>query len=256
MLGAITGDVVGSRFEGQREVEPEFLFFTSESRFTDDTVLTCAVAEAILEEASYQDKLRAFARDYPGAGFGARFKDWAYSDGAPAYGSKGNGSAMRVSPVGWAFDNLDDVLLQAELSSAPTHNHPDGLAAAQAVAGAIFLARTGRSKDEIRALAGGRFGYRLDFDMEQARLMGSSVLAPNSVPQALTAFLHAEYFDQAVALAVSIGGDTDTVAAIAGSVAEAFFGGVPEHMASQVYQRLDDRLAGLARRFQAEFGPE
>lgn len=252
MLGAITGDIAGSRFEGRENVDPDFMFFTKESRFTDDTVLTAAVAHALLEDAPYADKLREYARLYPAAGYGQRFLEWAMSDSMQAYGSKGNGSAMRVSPVGWFFDDLGEVLDNAAKSSAATHNHPDGIAGAKAVAAAVYLARTGHSKAEIRNFVINRVGYRLDFDMEQARMMGSSVLAPNSVPQALTAFLHSENFEDAVRKAVSVGGDTDTVAAMAGAVAEAFFGGVPDHLAAEVFTRLDDRLALIARRFQAQ----
>ena len=250
MLGAITGDMAGSRFEGHRDIDYNFMFLNTESHFTDDTVLTVAVAEALLLDAPYGEKLKEFARAYPNAGYGARFLDWAMSDQQEAYGSRGNGSAMRVSPVGWFFQDLNEVLDNAETSSAVTHNHPDGIAGAAATAAAVYMARTGRSKDEITNFVSGRMGYRLDFDLEQARLMGSSVLAPNSVPQAITAFLYSKDFESAVRNAVSIGGDTDTLAAIAGAIAEAFYGGVPGHVASEVYTRLDDRLALVVRRFQ------
>lgn len=255
MLGAMAGDIIGSRFEGRQRVDPDFMLFSTDSRFTDDAVLTAAVAEALLTGAPYDEAIRAWARTYPNAGYGARFMDWAFSDAKGPYGSKGNGSAMRVSPVGWFFDDLDEVLDHAARSSAVTHDHPDGVIGAKAVAAAVYLARTGRSKTDIRNFVMGRMGYALDFDIEQARLMGSSVLAPNSVPQALTAFLHAEDFVDAVRKAVSIGGDTDTVAAMAGAVAEAFFGPVPDYVAAEVFARLDDRLAGVVRRFQARCGP-
>jgi ADP-ribosylglycohydrolase len=248
--------MAGSRFEGQGNVDYNFMFLTTESHFTDDTVLTVAVSEALLQDAPYGEKLKEFARAYPNAGYGARFLEWALSDQQEAYGSKGNGSAMRVSPVGWFFDDLNEVLDNAETSSAVTHNHPDGIAGAAATAAAVYLARTGRSKDEIKSFVAGRMGYRLDFDLEQARLMGSSVLAPNSVPQAITAFLYSEDFESAVRNAVSIGGDTDTVAAIAGAIAEAFYGGVPEHAAAEVFTRLDDRLALAVRRFQIHISEE
>jgi ADP-ribosylglycohydrolase len=254
MLGAITGDIVGSRFEGMRDVDPDFMFFTTESRFTDDTVLTVAVAEALLLDAPYAGKLKEYARAYPDAGYGARFLDWAMSDSEEAYGSKGNGSAMRVSPVGWFFEELDEVLDNAAVSSAVTHNHPDGITGARAIAAAVYLARTGHSKVEIRNFISNRTGYRLDFDLEQAVMMGSTALAPNSVPQALTAFLYAEDFEDTLRKAVSVGGDTDTVGAMAGAVAEAFYGGVPDYVASEVFTRLDDGLALVVRRFQSHIG--
>jgi ADP-ribosylglycohydrolase len=251
----MAGDIIGSRFEGHRHVDPDFMLFSTDSRFTDDTVLTAALAEALLTGTPYADAIRAYARAYPDAGYGARFMNWAFSGAPGPYGSMGNGSAMRVSPVGWFFNDLDDVLDHAARSSAVTHDHPDGVIGAKAVAAAVYLARTGHSKTDIRNFVMGHTGYALDFDMEQARLMGSTVLAPGSVPQALTAFLHAEDFISAVRNAVSIGGDTDTLAAMAGAVAEAFFGPLPDYVAAEVFTRLDDRLAGVVRRFQARCGP-
>jgi len=256
MLGAMVGDIVGSRFEGQKSVEPDFMLFSTQSRFTDDSVLTAAVAEALLEGKPYAEAIRAYAREYPNAGYGARFMDWAFSTATGPYGSMGNGSAMRVSPVGWFFDDLDQVLEHAALSSSVTHDHPEGVKGARAVAAAVYLARTGNSKDHIRDFVRGHMGYDLDMDMKTARKTGSSVLAPDSVPQALTAFLHAEDFVDAVRKAVSIGGDTDTVAAMAGAVAEAFFGPVPDYVAAEAFTRMDDRLAGVVRRFQARCGPK
>ena len=152
MLGAIAGDIIGSPFEGRgRQIKTtEFQLFSEWSRFTDDTVLTIAIADAILNDEEYSAGLRRYARRYPNAGYGGAFYAWAQSDHGEPYNSWGNGSAMRVSPVAWAFDTLDEVLHAAEKTANVTHNHPEGIKGAQATAAAIFLARNGESKDSIR----------------------------------------------------------------------------------------------------------
>ncbi len=253
MLGAMAGDIVGSRFEGMWPVNKGFELFTDQSRFTDDSVLTCAVAEALLSGQGFDQALRRWARAYPQAGYGGRFLKWAISDDAGPYGSAGNGSAMRVSAVGWLCNDLDEALDMAEASAAPTHNDPRGLAGARVVAGAVFLARTGpraaETRQAIRDLAVREAGYSVDMTLDEARAMGSGVLCVESVPQALVAFLESTDFEDAVRKAVSIGGDTDTVAAITGSVAEAFYGGVPETIEAEVRSRLDPRLTAVLDAF-------
>lgn len=259
MLGAMAGDIIGSRFEGLWPVEEDFELFTAQSRFTDDTVLTCAVAEAMLQNRPFEQTLRGWTRAYPHAGYGGRFLKWAISDDAGPYGSAGNGSAMRVSPVGWLGGSLEEVLHLAEASAAPTHNDPQGLAGARVVAGAVYLARQGartgsgaeETRDAIRDFVAQTAGYPVDMTLAEARSMGSGVLCVESIPQALVAFLQAENFEDAVRKAVSIGGDTDTVAAITGSVAEAFFKGVPETMETEVRSRLDDRMTAVLDAFRA-----
>lgn len=266
MLGAILGDMIGSRFEGRPHKSISFDLFTSASRFTDDTVLTCATAEALLVcepgdascVAPYAAKYRQFCRAYPSAGYGGSFISWCASDDAGPYGSFGNGSAMRVSPVGWWFDDLDTVLAQAEASAGATHNHPEGIKGAQAVAGAILLARTGSSKADIRAFVSSRFGYDLSRSLADIHpTYRFDVSCQGSVPEAIIAFLEADSLESAMRNAVSLGGDADTQAAMAGSIAEAFFhpcGDIPVPLADAAMARLDERLADVVRRFSARTG--
>lgn len=254
MLGAMAGDIIGSRFEGLWPVDAGFELFTAHSRFTDDTVLTCAVAEAMLDGTPFDEALRRWARAYPHAGYGGRFLKWAIHDNAEPYGSAGNGSAMRVSAVAWLGRTLDEVLELAEASAAPTHNDSQGLTGARVVAAAVFMARQGpgtaEAREAIRDFAAAA-GYPVDMTLDEARAMGSGVLCTESVPQALVAFLDSTDFEDAVRKAVSIGGDTDTVAAITGSVAEAFHGPVPRGIEEQVRSRLDPPLAAVLDAFQA-----
>lgn len=248
MLGAIAGDMVGSRFEHKPHKSKDFELFTEQSRFTDDTVLTCAVAWALMHGESYADNLRLFGRRYPNAGYGGRFRRWLYGIETRNYASWGNGSAMRVSPVGWICGSLDEVMAQAEASARPTHGHPEGVKGAQAVAGAVFLARTGTGKDGIRDFLQQRIGYDMQRSLEQIRPgYGFDVSCAGSVPEAMLCFLEAEDFEDALRNAVSLGGDSDTQACIAGAVAEAFFGGVPEHIEQAAVARLDDNLLVVLR---------
>ncbi|EMG36996.1 ADP-ribosylglycohydrolase [Desulfocurvibacter africanus PCS] len=266
MLGAILGDIIGSRFEGRPHKSTSFDFFTPASRFTDDTVLTCATAEALFGcdpgdascVAPYSAKYREFCRAYPSAGYGGSFISWCAADDAGPYGSFGNGSAMRVSPVGWWFDELETVLDQAEASASASHNHPEGIKGAQAVAGAIFLARTSSSKADIRAFISSRFGYNLSRSLADIRpTYHFDVTCQGSVPEAIIAFLEADNLESAIRNAVSLGGDSDTQGAMAGSIAEAFYhpkGDIPETLRDAAMARLDERLADVARRFSARMG--
>ncbi len=170
MLGAIAGDVIGSVYEWHNVRTTDFPLFRAESTFTDDTVLTVATAEALLQGGDYAQAYRSWFRRHPDRGYGDRFRLWAEADGAGPYGSLGNGSAMRVSPVGWAFDSLEEVLAEARRSAAVTHDHPAGIRGAQAVAGAVFLGRTGAGKREIRAFVEDSCGYDLSVPLEALRL--------------------------------------------------------------------------------------
>lgn len=258
MLGAIAGDVIGSAHEWRPVTDRDFPLFTRESRFTDDTVLTIAVAHAILQareagaarEPDYRASILDFARRWPRAGYGARFRDWMHADDPRPYGSWGNGSAMRVSPVGFAFDDEETVLREAARSAAVTHDHPEGVKGAQAVALGVFLARHGSSKDAIRAAIETRFGYDLQRTVESIRPgYRFEVSAAASVPEAIVAFLDADDFEGAVRNAVWLGGDADTQACIAGALAEAFHGGVPEGIAAGALARLADALRSIVDRF-------
>ncbi len=250
MLGAIAGDMIGSRFEWNNYKGKDFELFNEASCFTDDTVLTVAQADSLLNKVPFAHKLKEYYRSYPDAGYGGSFHQWALSGSEAPYGSWGNGSAMRVSPVGWFFEDLETVLAEARNSAAVTHNHPEGIRGAQAVAAAIFLARKGDSKTAIRRFIHSRLGYRLDFTLEQIRPdYRFDVSCQGSVPQALQAFFESVDFIDALRSAVSIGGDSDTIACITGGVAEAFYGGVPAAVAEEVWPRLDSLLTRVTRRF-------
>lgn len=264
MIGAIIGDICGSRFERRSHKSKDFELFASSCRFTDDTVMSLAVAQALLDcgKAGYKElekhavlQMQRLGRLYPKAGYGGRFTRWLQAENPHPYGSFGNGSAMRVSACGWAACSLEEALQLAGRVSAVTHNHPEGVKGAQAAAAALYLARTGAGKEEIRSYLQQNF-YLLDFtlaDIRETYRFDSS--CQGSVPQALAAFLEAENFEDALRLAVSIGGDSDTIAAIAGSAAEAYFG-APDALRKQAEGYLSGELLDILRRFEAVYPPE
>ena len=255
MLGAIAGDIIGSVYEGwSGGMSPDFRpLFDPLARFTDDTVLTVAVAESLLRGGDLVDVLKAYARAYPRVGYGGTFLRWARSDDRRPYNSWGNGSAMRVSPVGHAHDTLETVVATARATAEVTHNHPEGIKGAQATAAAVFLARTGSGKDAIRAHIERSFGYDLAGPLDDLRPhFVFDVSCQGTVPPALLAFLESTSYEHAVRLAVSLGGDTDTLAAIAGAVAGAFYG-VPDPIRVEALSRLDDRLRGVVAEFETRF---
>jgi ADP-ribosylglycohydrolase len=231
MLGAIIGDICGSiyEFDNRKTVQPETIDLRDPScAYTDDSVLTCAVAEAAFGDRDYAKAILTWARRYPRASYGYNFRRWFTSENQAPYNSYGNGSAMRVSAVGWAFPTLEETLTQARYSAECTHNHPEGVKGAQATAAAIFLARTGSTKAAIKSYIAKEFGYDLDRALDKIRpayLFDES--CQGTVPEALIAFLESRDFTHAIQCAISIGGDSDTLAAITGSVAEAFYAGKP-----------------------------
>jgi len=254
MWGVIVGDVVGSIYEWNPTKRTDFPLFHPLSRFTDDTVLTVATAHAILTDGDYATAYRAFARRHPRAGYGKRFHEWMSGDDPRPYNSWGNGSAMRVAPVGLAFDDVEMVLREAGRSAAVTHDHPEGIKGAQAVALAVFLARTGRSKDEIRDEVTARFDYDLNRRVEDIRPTYSfDVSSGGSVPEAIVTFLDSSDFENAIRLAISLGGDSDTQAAIAGGIAHAFYRDLPQHLASEVRQRVPDDLLQIVDEFSRRY---
>ena len=259
MLGVIAGDVIGSVYENKKAWQslksPDFEpLFHARARPTDDTVLTVAVAQWLLTGADLAGLLKEYAGRYPGAGFGGEFKRWAASDSAAPYGSWGNGSAMRVSPVAYAFDTLAEVLHAAKESARVTHDHPEGIKGAQATAAAIYLARTGADKPAIRDEVERRFGYDLGFTAEEIRpSFGFDSSCQGTVPPALVAFLDSTGYESAVRLAVSLGGDADTLSCIDGGIAPAFYGGVPGPIRAGALLRLDDELRGVVAAFEARF---
>ncbi|MDR1212727.1 MAG: ADP-ribosylglycohydrolase family protein [Propionibacteriaceae bacterium] len=263
MLGAIIGDIVGSPYEFDHSAikTTDFEFFSDQSSWTDDTVMTVAVAEALLRrpaseaeaKAALVESMRRWGREIalPTGGYGARFYHWLHGDDPTPYGSYGNGSAMRVSAAGWLYPTLAETEHWAELTAAVTHNHPEGVKGAQATAAAIFLARTGHSKVEIGLYVAARFGYDLSRSLDQIRPTYHHLEScQETVPEAITAFLESDSFESAIRLAVSLGGDSDTLAAIAGSVAEAFYG-IPPELGDQAKARLSSPLLAVLTDFEA-----
>jgi len=255
VIGAISGDVIGSVHEGAPAKAKDFPLFVPGSTFTDDTVLTIAVASAVLSGTDFAVSLRRWGRRYPHAGYGGWFHDWLFRDDAGPYGSFGNGSAMRVAAIGWAYDDLNVVLREAAKSAEVTHNHPEGIKGAQAVAAAILAARTGRTKDQIATLLSDRFGYDCTIGLNSLQRRGGfDVTCQGTVPAAAVAFLQSSDFEDAVRNAVSFGGDADTLACIAGAMAEAHYGSVPEEIQTEVLRRLDEPLRVEAIAFAGEYG--
>jgi ADP-ribosylglycohydrolase len=215
MFGAICGDIIGSVFERDNIKTEDFPLFSPESTYTDDTVLTVAVADCIMSGRDYADVFKEYGRKYPYAGYGGMFFKWIFSETAEPYNSFGNGSAMRVSPVGFAFNDLDLVLEEAKRCAGVTHNHPEGIKGAQAVAAAVFLARQGESKETIKNYVSCKFGYNLDRTLAEIRPhYVFDVTCQGSVPEAIIVFLESAGYEEAVRKAVSIGGDSDTIACI------------------------------------------
>jgi len=250
MLGAIAGDIIGSVYEARPIKTTDFPLFTEGSRFTDDTVLTVAVADALLSGRDYAAVFRNDYARWPDAGYGASFRAWARDPSRPPYGSWGNGSAMRVSPVAWFSNSLEEAVREARRSAVVTHDHPEGIRGAEAVAAAVWSARNEQDKQRIREILEDRFGYDLNFRIDEIRPAYAFELScAGTVPPAVRAVLEAEGFEEAVRLAVSLGGDSDTLAAIAGSIAEALFGGVPAGIREEVRNRLPAELLDTIDRF-------
>lgn len=253
MIGAIAGDVIGSIHEWAVTKTKQFPLFGPHVRFTDDTVLTIAVAESLLRDADLVDVLHDYFHRYPHAVYGASFIQWALQRRREPYNSWGNGSAMRVSSVGFAFDTLDEVMQHAERTAAVTHSHPEGVRGAQATAVAIFLARTGNEKAVIKQHIEEVFGYHLSTPLDVIReTYEFDVSCQGSVPQSIVAFLESTSFEDAVRNAISLGGDADTMACIAGGIADAYWG-VPVSIGNQTLGLLDDDLRGVVVDFNQRF---
>ena len=254
MLGALAGDIVGSIYEWNNIKTTQFPLFQEHCRFTDDSVLTVALAESLLTGEEYGALMKRYFLRYPDAGYGGSFQRWARGESLGPYNSWGNGSAMRISPVGWAFDSLAQVLAKAKEYSVPTHDHPEGIKGAQAVAAAILLGRQGSSKREIKSYLVHGFGYDLSRSCDQIRPEYSFVVScQGTVPQALVAFLESSDFESALRLAISLGGDSDTLACITGAVAQAFYGGVPAPIARQTLCFLDEPLRRVTLEFEGKY---
>ncbi|HEV3117872.1 MAG TPA: ADP-ribosylglycohydrolase family protein [Gemmataceae bacterium] len=254
MLGAIAGDIIGSIYEARPIKTTEFPLFHRHSHPTDDTVLTIALADSILSGKDYVDNLKEYFYRYPEAGYGGAFAQWAISIRRAPYNSWGNGSAMRVSPVGFAYPSLDEVLARAKASAEVTHNHPEGIKGAQATAAAIFLARSGMPKAGIKAYLEQQFGYDLNESLDELRRhYRFDVSCQGTVPPALVAFLDSKDYEDAVRKAVSLGGDSDTLACITGGIAQAFYGSVPVHIKKKVIELLNEHFRSVVREFCARY---
>jgi len=257
MLGAIAGDIIGSVYEWDPIKTTEFDLFQDRCTFTDDTVLTAATAEAIIGSINYAGAYKDFGRRYPGRGYGGNFGMWLASEDAGPYNSWGNGSAMRASPIGFAFDSVDEVLAQAKQSAEVTHNHPEGVKGAQAAALAVYLGRTGTDLEQIKDEIAGRFDYDLDRTLDNIRLAYSfNESCQGTVPEAIIAFLESEDFEDAIRKAISLGGDSDTLACITGGIAQAYYKEIPPEIVNEVQNRLPTELLDIVKRFNDKYHVE
>jgi ADP-ribosyl-[dinitrogen reductase] hydrolase len=252
MIGAICGDIVGSRFEFsklRKNKSEHFDLFTDGCEFTDDTVMTIATADAILNNMSFQDAYLKWGNKYPNLSYGSNFKSWLLSSDPRPYNSYGNGSAMRVGPIGWLYDDLESVMQKADESAQCTHNHDEGLKGAVSVAVCIYLARHQTPKKIIKEFVESFFGYDLSRKLSDIRPnYRFDVTCPGSVPESIICFLESDGFEDSIRKAVSLGGDTDTQACIAGSIAEAFYG-IPVNLFNKVYTILSDEMIVIDQQF-------
>ncbi len=250
MIGAIAGDIIGSMFEGAPIKTKNFPLFHPQCRFTDDSVLTLAIAKAILEQKGYSKSVRQLGRRYPHAGYGGNFNNWLFSKEPKPYNSWGNGSAMRVSPVGFAFETIEEVLSEAENTAIISHSHPEGIKGAQATALSIYLARKTKDKKRIKKEISFRFGYNLERTLAEIRpAYGFDISCQGTVPEAIISFLESTSYEDAVRNAVSLGGDSDTLACITGGIAEAYFGEVPAVIVEKAKSYLPEDLLQVAEKF-------
>ncbi len=262
MIGALLGDMIGAPYEFDRGRKTKiFPLFCPISRFTDDSVMTVAVAEALLNSMGQDDEtvkaelirsMQSWGRRYPRAGYGAKFIRWVHAQDPKPYGSYGNGSAMRVSAAGWLYDDLETTRHMAALTAEVSHNHPEGIKGAESTAAAIFLARTGSSKAEIKSYIVREFGYDLSRSCAELRKTNRhDETCQVTMPLVFAAFLESTDFEDAVRNAVSLGGDTDTIACITGSIAEAFYG-VPETIAAKGKKRLPEGFLKVLERIRSQ----
>lgn len=263
MIGAILGDIVGSIYEFDNIKTKEFELFDKECFFTDDSVMTIAIAEALMQYENIDENnivefkenlitvMHKIGIKYPDCGYGGHFLVWILRNKREPYNSFGNGSAMRVSSVGWYARTLEEAELIAKVTAEVSHNHPEGIKGAVATAGAVFLARTGATMDEIKKYISKY--YTIDFTIDEIRLIYDyDITCQGTVPQAMQAFFESENFEDAIRNAISIGGDSDTLAAITGAVAEAYYG-IPDDLKETALSYLDDRLLDITERFEEKY---
>jgi ADP-ribosylglycohydrolase len=260
MYGAILGDIIGSPYEfDQGNKTKDFTLFEKGCGFTDDSVMTIAVAEALMDSRGRSDEehraaliasMQKWGRKYPHAGYGGRFIGWLFEEDPQPYNSWGNGSAMRASAAGWLYESFDETWKKARLTAEVTHNHPEGIKGAECTAAVIWLARNGKSKEEIRKIVEDTFGYDLSRTCDEIRPEYRHVEScQGTVPEAVTAFLEGNDFEDVIRTAVSLGGDCDTLTCIAGSMAEAFYG-VPEELKEECRKRITPEMREVLERFE------
>ena len=254
IIGAVIGDVIGSVFEWNNIKMTDFDLFNPKCDFTDDTVLTIAVADCILNKKDFAKTIWEYGRKYRGRGYGGSFRNWLQEDNLKPYGSFGNGSAMRASAVGFAYNDIETVMKVAKQSAEVTHNHPEGIKGAQATATAIFLAKQGKSKQEIKDYITQTFDYNLDFTLDEIRpTYKFDVTCQGSVPQAIVAFLESSDFENAIRLAISIGGDSDTIACITGGIASAYYKQIPTEIMDFVVDKLPNEYIEIMNKFDEQY---
>ncbi len=250
IIGAIAGDVFGSVYEWDNIKTTDFDLFSENCKFTDDSVLTVAVADCILNNKDFAKTMWEYGRKYPDRGYGGKFYFWLQNRNLKPYGSYGNGSAMRVSPVGFAYKNMADVLRVAKKTAIVTHDHPEGIKGAQAIAAAIFLAKTRKTKNEIKNYIANTFNYDLNFTLDEIRRdYQFDVSCQGSVPQSIVAFLESKDFENAIRLAISIGGDSDTIACITGGIASAYYKDIPAKILEFVSSKLPFEFIEILNNF-------
>jgi ADP-ribosylglycohydrolase len=254
ILGAVIGDIIGSVYEWNNVKTTNFPLFTKRTTFTDDSVLTVATMDSILNKIDCSQSYQIYGRKFPDTGYGGLFVDWIFDENPKPYNSWGNGSAMRVSPVGWAYDTIGEVLEHAKRSAEVSHNHPEGIKGAQATASAVFLARTGKSKAEIKEFVETMFDYDLNRTIAEIRPgYRFNESCQGTVPEAIIAFLESTDFESAIRLAISLGGDSDTMACITGGIAEAFYKEIPEYITENALRVLPTEIIQLIEEFSKRF---
>jgi ADP-ribosylglycohydrolase len=257
ILGAITGDVIGSAYEWHNVKTTDFELFSKYTKFTDDSVLTFATMDCLIHQIDYVEAYQKYGQKYPHAGYGGAFRKWIFDKNPKPYNSWGNGSAMRVSPIGWAYNSLDEVLMQAKKSAEVTHNHIEGIKGAQAVASAIFMARNGSTKEDIKEFITKKFNYNLNRRIGDIRPKYKfDVSCQGSVPEAIIAFLESNNFEESIRLAISIGGDSDTIACITGGISEAYYKEIPDYIVNNVLSLLPTDFISVLEEFSLKYKTE
>jgi ADP-ribosylglycohydrolase len=254
IIGAIAGDIIGSVYEWHNVKTVDFDLFCHKSTFTDDSVLTLATMDAILKQKNYTESYQLFGRNYPHRGYGGHFRSWIHSENPEPYNSWGNGSAMRVSPVGWYCNSIEEIMLEAQKSAEVTHNHSEGIKGAQATAIAIYMARIGKNKDEIKKFIMETFQYDLERRIEDIRPdYKFDESCQGSVPEAIISFLESTDFENAIRLAISLGGDSDTIACITGGIAEAYYQMIPDYIIKNILKILPNDLVKIVEDFSIKY---